>query len=108
MDTLFLPGGRGARSSRFSPDRTLPPHLQEQLPRRLRNTALLYSLAFFLSEFAPSLVAGKLSEEYQGLSDWVPGVMSILIGLAVAALASSRRVAWQVKMNVGLVFEVLG
>jgi len=108
MDTLFLPGGRGARSSRFSPDRTLPPHLQEQLPRRLRNTALLYSLAFFLSEFAPSLVTGKISQEYQALSDWAPGVMSILIGLVVAALASSPRVPWQVKMNVGLVFEVLG
>jgi eukaryotic-like serine/threonine-protein kinase len=107
-ETLFLPGGREARSSKFSPDRTLPPHLQEQLPRRLRNTALLYSLAFFLSEFAPSIVTGKLSLEYQALFDWLPGVLSILIGIVVAALASSPRVPWQVKMNVGLVFEVLG
>src|SRR5439155_15973653 len=107
-ETLFLPGGRGDRPSKLSPDRTLPPHLQEQLPRRLRNIALLYSLAFFLSEFAPSIVAGKLSQEYQALFDWLPGVASILIGIVVAALASSPRVPWQVKMNVGLVFEVLG
>jgi len=107
-ETLFLPGGRGARSSKFGPDRTLPPHLQEQLPRRLRNTAVLYSLAFFLSEFAPSILMGHLAWEYHTVLDWLPGVASILIGLVVAALASSPRVPWQVKMHVGLVFEVLG
>ena len=105
-ETLFLPGGRGPRPSKYTADRTLPPHLQEQLPRRLRNIALLYSLAFFLSEFAPSIVAGKLSQEYQALFDWLPGVLSILIGLIVAALAHSPRVPWQVKMHAGLVFQI--
>ena len=107
-ETLFLPGGQGARSSKFSVDRTLPQHLQEQLPRRLRNTALLYSLAFFLSEFVPSILMGHLAWEYRTVLDWLPGVASILIGLVVAALASSPRIPWQTKMHAGLVFEVLG
>jgi hypothetical protein len=41
MDTLFLPTGRVAMPTGHAAGRTLPPHLQEQLPRRLRNIALL-------------------------------------------------------------------
>ena len=105
---LFLPGGRDARPSKFGVDRTLPPHLQEQLPRRLRNIALLYALAYFLSAFAPSILTGHLLKDFQKLGDWLPDVASILIGLVVAALASNPRVPWQAKMNLGLVFEVVG
>ena len=47
-DTLFLPTAHAARPATSSAERTLPPHLQELLPRRLRNTALLYSLAYFM------------------------------------------------------------
>ena len=107
-DTLFLPSGRAARSARFSVDRTLPPHLQEQLPGRLRNIALLYSLAYFLSDFAPSILTGQFASQFGTLLEWVPGVASILIGILVAALASSPRLPWHAKMHLGLVFEVLG
>ena len=103
-DSLFLPSGR----ARLSPDRTLPPHLQEQLPRRLRNIALLYAMAYFLSNFAPSILTWRLREAFGTPLDWIPGAASILTGLAVAALASSGRVSWRAKMHVGLVFEVLG
>ena len=107
MDTLFLPRGRAAKAA-LTASRTLPPHLQEQLPRRLRNIALLYSLAYFLSAFAPSILTGELAKEFRVASEWVPDVASILIGLVVAALASSPRISWLTKMHVGLVFEVLG
>jgi serine/threonine-protein kinase len=106
--TLFLPSGQTATPSGHAADRTLPPHLQEQLPRRLRITALLYSLTFFLSAFAPSILTGQILGEFRNPIDWVPDVLSILAGLLVAALAASRRVSWYAKMHIGLVFEVLG
>ena len=104
-ESLFLPGGRAAQPSA---SRTLPPHLQEQLPRRLRNTALLYTLAYFLSAFAPSILTGQIARDFRTPGEWVPDVASILIGLVVAGIASSPRVPWQAKMHLGLVFEVAG
>jgi type IV secretory pathway VirB3-like protein len=107
-DTLFLPRGRAAKPTGVTEIRTLPPHLQEQLPQRLRNVALLYSLAYFLSDLAPEILTGQLRQSFQTPADWVPTVASILIGLVVAAIASSPRVSWQAKLHLGLVFEVLG
>jgi serine/threonine-protein kinase len=107
-ESLFLPRGRRAPSSGLADVRTLPPHLQQQLPRRLRTVALLYSLAYFLADIAPDLLTGRLEETLAAPVNWVPSLGSILIGLAVAALASSSRVSWLTKMHVGLVFEVLG
>ena len=107
-DSLFLPSGLAAQPATLGGGRTLPPHLQEQLPRRLRNIALLYSLAYFLSDLAPSILTNQLPEAFRRPGDWVPAVSSILIGLVVAALASSPRVAWRAKMHLGLVFEVVG
>ncbi len=104
-NTLFLPGGRDAGG--LTASRTLPPHLQEQLPGRLQVTALLYSLGYFLSDFAPSFLTGDFAEPFETLDDWAPGVVSILIGLVVASLAASRRVSWLVKMHAGLAFQVL-
>ena len=106
-ESLFLPG-RAEHRARFSADRTLPPHLQEQLPRRLRKMALLYALAYFLADFAPSILTRELPQQFQTLGEWVPGAVSILAGLVVAVLASNPRVSWQAKMHLGLVFEVLG
>ncbi|HKQ18136.1 MAG TPA: protein kinase [Candidatus Eisenbacteria bacterium] len=106
-ESLFLPG-RAEHRARFSADRTLPPHLQEQLPRRLRKMALLYTLAYFLADFAPSILTRELPQQFQNMGEWVPGVVSILAGLAVALLASNPRVSWQAKMHLGLAFEVLG
>lgn len=107
-ETLFLPGGRDVRPGKSSAARTLPPHLQEQLPRRLRNIALLYTLAYFLSDFAPSILTNQIPQAISTPDEWVPGVASILIGLLVAALASNPRVPWHAKMHLGLVVEVAG
>ena len=105
---LFFPSGHPAKRAKSGAERTLPPHLQEQLPRRLRNTALLYSLAYFLSYLVPDILTGHISEAFRTPSVWAPGVASILAGLLVAALASSARIPWPTKMHAGLVFEVLG
>jgi serine/threonine-protein kinase len=107
-NTLFLPGGHAAPSAGSRAAWTLPPHLQGQLPRRLRNTALLYSLAYFLSAFGPALLTNQLREAVRDPSEWVPDAASILAGLLVAALASRPRIPWKAKMHLGLVFEVLG
>jgi len=70
--------------------------------------ALLYALAYFLSDFAPAIPTGRLAQEFRTPSDWVPGVASILVGLLVAMLASSNRIPWRIEMHAGLLFEVLG
>jgi len=106
--SLFLPGGRDSQSRRSIDVRTLPTHLQELLPRRLRTVALLYSLAYFLSDLAPAIVMGHVAESFPTVASWVPTIASILTGLGVAALAASPRFSWQVKMNAGLIFEVVG
>src|SRR5207253_901026 len=77
-DTLFLPHGRAGQKPESRAAWTLPPHLQEQLPRRLRAIALLYSLVFFLSDLAPSLVTGEIRRILQAPAEWVPPVASIL------------------------------
>ena len=107
-DALFLPRGRGAARARPRSGWTLPPHLQQQVPRRLRNVALLYSGAYFASDIVSEFFMGSLSETFQKPSQWVPTVASILIGLVVAALGSSPRVTWRGKSYLGLVFEVIG
>jgi len=106
--TLFLPRGRATPRARHKTEWTLPPHLQQQVPRRLRNIALLYSGAYFASDIVSEFFMGSLAERFRKPSDWVPTVASILTGLAVAALASSPRMTWRGKLRLGLVFEVLG
>jgi eukaryotic-like serine/threonine-protein kinase len=107
-ESHFLPRGRAAPTSGFTDVRTLSPHLQQQLPRRLRTVALLYSLAYFLADIAPEILTGRFQRIFAAPVDWIPSVASILIGLMVAAIAASPRVSWLTKMHVGLVFEVLG
>jgi serine/threonine-protein kinase len=107
-DALFLPRGRTTERARLKPEWTLPPHLRQQVPRRLRNIALLYSGAYFLSDVGPNILTGQLLQTFRSPSEWIPTVASILTGLAVAGLASSPRMTWRGKLRLGLVFEVLG
>src|SRR5512147_546201 len=104
--TLFMPhgGALAARDSRAG--RTLPPDLREQVARRLRLMAVTYSLAFFSADLVPPLVMGEIRMRFQSPGHWVPTVASILLGLLVAALVSSRRMSWETKLNLGLAFEV--
>ena len=107
-EALFLPRGRTTPRARLRSQWTLPPHLQQQVPRRLRNIALLYSGAYFLSDIVSEFFMGSLAETFQHPSQWVPTVASIVTGLVVAALASSPRMTWRAKLHLGLMFEVFG
>ena len=106
--TLFLPRGRTAPQARPRVEWTLPPHLQQQVPRRLRNIALLYSGAYFASDIVADFFMGSLAATFRKPAEWVPTVASIVIGLLVAALASSARMTWRAKLRIGLLFEVIG
>jgi hypothetical protein len=106
--TLFLPQGRAIEAAGPSRGgRSLPPDLRLQVNRRLRLIAVAYSSAFFFADFFPSLVMGDMRRRFEAPADWLPGVISIIGGLVVAALASSPRMPWETKVNLGLVFQVL-
>src|SRR5512138_1817500 len=107
-DTLFLSGRRGGERGSPRSGWTLPPHLQDQLPRRLRNVAFLYALAYFLSAFGPDILTGRFAQAFRESNDWIVSAASIVTGVAVGALAFDSRVSWRSKMNLGLLFEVLG
>jgi eukaryotic-like serine/threonine-protein kinase len=69
--------------------------------------ALIYSSAFFLADLFPSLVTGEIVPRFERLVNWLPTILSIVGGLAMAWLASSKRLDWESKVNLGLVFQVL-
>jgi len=105
--TLFFPHGRGEK-----PDSrthwTLPTYLQEQISRRLWLTGLTYSAAFFSADLLPIILTGQILETFRSPTDWIASVTSILVGLAVAALAYNPRILWRDKVHLGLLFEVFG
>src|SRR5262249_33608174 len=99
----FLPQGRPAEGPA---SRALPTDLRKQATTRLSVTAIIYSTAFFLADLFAPLVGGEILTRFQKPERWVPSVLSILGGLGFAALASSRRVRWGARVNLGLVFRV--
>ncbi len=102
--TLFLPRGRTPRVTDSKALRSLPPDLRLQIARRLRLTAILYSLTFFCADFVASALVGELGLRFQNPRDWVPSTASITCGLLVAALVP--RLKWQAQINIGLMFLV--
>ena len=88
---------------------SLPPELRDQATRRIRLVALIYALAFFLADVLPELIAGELAMRLSHpLLHWVPTFFSIAAGLILAAVVSSPRLSWDAKVNLGLVFQVIG
>jgi len=103
--TLFLPK-KPRESSGSRAARSLPPELREMAIQRLRLIALVYSSAFFMADVFPELFRGGVAERLSAPSHWLPTILSILGGLVVAVLAGSPRLSWEVKLNLGLAFEV--
>ena len=68
--------------------------------------AITFSLAFFFADLFPPLVTGEIRQKFAVLSEWLPTVCSIVLGLLVAALVSRPRMRWDTKLNLGLAFEV--
>src|SRR5262245_53431379 len=107
--TLFFPRPRTTRAAAArGVGWSLAPELQQQVTRRLRLIAITYSLAFFFADIVPNILFRRFGEWLHDPVYWAPATVSILIGVLVAAVASSGRWSWQTKVYVGLVFEVVG
>jgi serine/threonine-protein kinase len=87
---------------------SLSPDLRGQITRRLRLIGICYSGAFILADIVPSILFGQFGEWLGTPTSWIPAVVSILAGFAVAIFAGSPRLSWQAKLNFGLAFEILG
>ncbi|MBA3556302.1 MAG: hypothetical protein H0W29_16330, partial [Gemmatimonadales bacterium] len=99
------PSGSGRQTSSW----TLPPDLLAEAVLRVRSSALLYALAFFLAAFLPDLIAAEgRSRLASDPGRSFPGVLSIGVALMVAWLASQPGLSSRLKLYAGLAFEVLG
>jgi serine/threonine-protein kinase len=88
---------------------TLPPDLLREAVRRLRASALLYAGAYFLAGLLPALLIPEARAMFfSNPGHWVPAVVSIAGGLALAGLVSYPGLSDRVKVRAGLIFEVLG
>ena len=99
------PSETGRRTSSW----TLPPDLLAEAVGRLRSSALLYALAYFLAAFLPVLA---VDERRAALAadpgQWIPRVLSIAVALTLAWLASRPGIPARMKLYAALGFEVLG
>jgi hypothetical protein len=97
-------GGRSRRGSW-----TLPPDLLAEAVRRLRPSALLYAIAYFLAGLLPGLLIPEdRALLFSAPDHWLPPTLSIGGALVLAALVSLPRVSDRLKAGFGLAFEVLG
>src|SRR5262245_34453053 len=88
---------------------TLPPDLLTEAVRRLRPSAVLYAVAYFLADLLPALVIPDIrAAVFSTPSHWLPPVLSIAGALVVAVLVSLPGISDRVKIWFGLGFEVLG
>jgi len=98
---------RSSTDSRRERPLELPDDLLRDSARRLRVIALIYAAGFVVGEFSAALFDPVARGDYAHFYGWGPPAMSIAMALVVAALASSSRIAPQVIMTIGLVFEVV-
>jgi serine/threonine-protein kinase len=74
---------------------------------RLRILAFLYATIFFLVDVAPlPIVPGALAAYAGSPIHWVPSTLSIALGVAVGALAHSRRLTPEAAGTVGTLFLI--
>jgi serine/threonine-protein kinase len=87
--------------------RGLPEDLLRDSARRLRVIALIFAGGFLLGTASEALLDPIGRARITTFAGWGPDTISISVALAVAALASSRRITPATLMNIGLVFEVV-
>lgn len=104
----FHPQPKGEKPADSRAGWSLTPRLRQQINQRLQLIAVTYSLAFFVSDFVTPTLAGQLHELLADPRVWLPGVIGILAGFAVAVLASLDSLSWRAKIDLGLGFEVVG
>ncbi len=109
--TLIHPEDPKSTSSRQTStwSRTLPPDLLEDAQRRLHILALLIAFVFFVANFGVLAVGGadQLAYLFGRAIRWAPGVISISLALAVAAITKYSKFPATTMLNLGLVFEVV-
>ena len=107
-DTVLMPRAGRRLTSTGLRTTALAPELLTQSVRRLRVLALLYAFTFFMAAFFPRLL---IPEQRAQLSseplNWMPGVLSIAMGLVVAGLTLVRRLPPATIINIGLAFEIV-
>lgn len=107
--TLIQADSVPSDSGRSTSAWTLPPDLLAEVVGRLRSSALLYALAYFLAAFLPALVVPEgRAMLAANPGQWIPRVFSIGAALTLAWLVSRRGVSARLKLHAGLGFEVLG
>jgi hypothetical protein len=107
--TLIRAASARSDSGRQTRSWTLPPDLLVEAVGRLRSSALLYALAYFLAAFLPVLVVGERRAMLAGNpGQWIPRVLSIVVALTLAWLASRPGIPARFKLYAALGFEVLG
>jgi eukaryotic-like serine/threonine-protein kinase len=85
----------------------LSPELLAQSARRLRILALLYAFVFFMSDPLQAILFSEERARFLASAiRWAPSTISIAAALLVAALTWNRRIAVQIVLTLGLVFEV--
>ncbi len=111
VHTLLQPGDPSSESSRKTStwSRTLPQDLLEDAQRRLHILALLIAFVFFVANFGEPAIRGAegLAYIFGRTIRWAPGVISIGLALAVAAITKYSKFPAATVLNLGLVFEVV-
>jgi serine/threonine-protein kinase len=87
--------------------RELPHDLLIDASRRLQVLCLLYSFLFFMANFFFTFVMGLSGQIFARWESWVPGVLSISVGLIVFAIVRSARLEPRRIMDIGLVFGAI-
>jgi len=108
--TLFIPPRVGAAAKHHdASDSTtgLTPDLKRQIMTRLRAVALIYSATFFVADWVPAIFMRETSSKFNHVEGWSFSIGSIVLGIVVAAAASSERLRWNVRMRLGLAFQVV-
>ena len=109
--TLFQPGDSRSESSRQTStwSRALPDDLLKDAQRRLHILALLMAFVFFAANFGWLAIgwADHLAHLLERTTRWAPGVISISLALAVAAVTKYSKLPAATVLNLGLVFEVV-
>jgi serine/threonine-protein kinase len=106
-ETLLVPQQGARRTAPLGDTRALSTQILKQSARRLRVLALLYSFTFFMAGMVPSLVSEiDRAHLVAHFGHFIPDIIAILGGLAVAAFTLSERVPPRILMNVAFVFLI--
>ena len=108
-NTLLVEDGESTTAETRSSTGSLPADLLSHVVRRVRVVALVYAGGYFVAGPLPSLVIPEARAMFfSDSSHWLPPLVSIVVGLVVAALMGYPGLPDRRKIGIGLALEVLG